>query len=70
MAFVPNMNVLVQTPQGLPKGASFLSQAKQLMTTILRSEGFKHVTTSVVDLPLGSAVEAQCTVPSDTWRCQ
>jgi hypothetical protein len=60
---LPNINVLVQSPQDLPSGASFLSQAEPLMKSELQSAGFKQVTTSIVHLPLGSAVEGQYSVP-------
>ncbi len=61
---LPNLNVLVQSPQGLPSGAAFLSQAEPLMKNDLQSQGFKQVTTSIVHLPMGSAVEAQYSLPS------
>jgi hypothetical protein len=61
---LPNINVLVQSPQDLPSGASFLSQAEPLMKSELQSAGFKQVTTSIVHLPLGSAVEGQYSLPS------
>jgi hypothetical protein len=63
---VPNMNVLVQSPPGLPRGASFLSQVKQLMTGTLHNAGFTNVTTTVVHLPFGSAVQGQYTAPSSS----
>jgi hypothetical protein len=63
---LPNLNVLVQTPQGLPSGQSFLSQAQPLMKNGLESEGFKDVTTSIVHLPLGSAVEGTYSLPSSS----
>ena len=60
---LPNINVLVQSPPDLPSGASFLSQAEPLMKSELQSAGFKQVMTSIVHLPLGSAVEGQYSVP-------
>ncbi len=63
---IPNMNVLVQSPQGLPSGTSFLTQVKQLMTGTLHNAGFTNVTTSIVHLPLGSAVQGNYTTPSSS----
>jgi hypothetical protein len=61
---LPNINVLVQSPQGLPSGADFLSQAKPQMASLLQSQGFAHTSVSIVHLPrLGSAVEGQYSVP-------
>jgi hypothetical protein len=60
---LPNVNVLVQSPQGLPSGADFLSQAKPQMASLLQSQGFTHVSVSVAHLRLGSAVEGQYSVP-------
>jgi hypothetical protein len=60
----PNMNVAVQSPQGLPSGADFLSQAKPAIVSQLQSAGLTHVTVSIVHLRLGSALEAQYPVPS------
>ena len=62
--FLPNLNVLVQSPQDLPTGQSFVSQAQPIMKTELQQEGFKNVTTSVVHLRLGPAVEGQYSLPN------
>jgi len=63
---LPNLNVLVQPPQGLPSGAAFLSQAKPLLKSSLQSAGFKQVTISIVHLPLGAAVEGRYSLPSSS----
>ena len=59
-----NINVIVDSSHGLPSGAAFLSQGKPAMASELQAQGFKHVTTSIVHLPLGSAIQAQISLPS------
>ena len=60
---LPNMNVLVQSPQGLPSGNSFVSQAQGVMKGELQQEGFKNVAVTVAHLPFGTAVEGQYSLP-------
>jgi hypothetical protein len=61
---LPNINVIVDSSQGVPSGAAFLSQGQPAMASELQAAGFKHVTTSIVHLPLGSAIQAQYSLPS------
>ncbi len=56
---LPNLNVIVQSPQGLPSGNSFLTQIQPVMKSELQQAGLKDVTISIVHLPFGSAVEGQ-----------
>ena len=60
---LPNLNVLVQSPQGLPSGESFLTQAQPVMKSELQQAGFEHVTISVVHLPFGPALQGVYTLP-------
>lgn len=62
-ASLPNLNVLVQSPQGLPSGKSFLTQAQPVMKSELQQAGLKDVTISVVHPPFGSALQAVYTLP-------
>jgi hypothetical protein len=59
---LPNLNVLVQSPQGLPSGKSFLTQAPPIMKSDLQQAGIKNVTISVVH-PFGPALQGVYTVP-------
>ena len=61
---LPNLSVIVRSPQGLPSGPSFLSQAQPDMQSNLQSEGFTNATTTIVQLPLGGAVKGQYSPPS------
>jgi hypothetical protein len=61
---LPNLNVLVQSPQGLPSGKSFLTQARPVMKSELQQAGLKNVTISVVHPAFGSALQAVYTLPS------
>jgi hypothetical protein len=61
---IPNMNVIVQSPAGLPSGTSFVSQIKPVMAQALAKDGYAHVTFSTVHLPLGAALQAQYTAPT------
>jgi hypothetical protein len=63
---LPNINVIVDSSQGLPSGAAFLSQGEPAMKSELQSAGLTNVTTSIVHLPLGSAIQARYSVPSSS----
>jgi hypothetical protein len=63
-ASLPNLNVIVQSPQGLPSGKSFLTQVQPVMKSELQQAGLKNVTISVVHPPFGSALQAVYTLPS------
>jgi hypothetical protein len=62
-ASLPNMNVNVQSPQGLPSGKSFLTQVQPTLKSGLQQQGIKNVSVSVVNLPFGSAIQAVYAVP-------
>jgi len=62
-ASLPNLNVLVQSPQGLPSGESFLTQAQPVMKSELQQAGLKNVTISVVHLPFGPALQGVYSLP-------
>jgi hypothetical protein len=65
-ASLPNLNILVESPQGLPSGESFLTQAQPVMKSELQQAGFKNVTISVVHLPLGPALQGVYTLPGSS----
>jgi hypothetical protein len=60
---LPNLNVLVQSPQGLPSGKAFLTQGQPVLKSQLEQAGLKNVVISVVHLPFGSALEGTYTLP-------
>jgi hypothetical protein len=62
-ASLPNLNVLVQSPQGLPSGKSFLTQGQPAIESELQQAGFQNVAISVVHPSFGSALQAVYTVP-------
>lgn len=62
-ASLPNMNVLVQSPQGLPSGQSFLTQGQPVMKSELEQAGLKNVAITVVHLPFGSALQGVYSLP-------
>jgi hypothetical protein len=62
-ASLPNLNILVQSPQGLPSGKSFLTQAQPVMRSALQQAGLKNVMISVVHAPFGSALQAVYALP-------
>jgi hypothetical protein len=62
-ASLPNVNVLVQSPQGLPSGKAFLTQVQPVMKSDLQQAGVKNATFSVVHLPFGPAVQGVYTLP-------